>query len=547
MRFRFGDLSRAANLTNRYDRFLERAKEERLDAMQDLMRYLDALAQQLDAAGSLLEIVFVSQHMRHPRETYFSHVEAHRSELRWVWGLLEDLRSQLRRDIDIIENGPEEIPSYQWLKQLGNQLREVRAEAPFAERVIARSPLSTEMESLWEAALLYPKLVDWRTAPEIAKLIDRVETELAELDSRMRELYPTAEYRANLRKPRHVSLPILSQGLFNELLDDHFQQHRPESTPLGSRLMSLSGFIFSQEPQYIIREHPSFGGSIDDRLDDVRGIVVTVERRIGELRFDHDALEPWMKTALSFRDDNRRMLLKMQVAQDFVSGKPLPSTRALRERLAEGRTVDYSRLEEWHRLRGELENQFAEGRRRVREAIKALESRLPVPGQTKKDEKVVASDEPELLTEMPHGGDPQAVGWVEWDDRWVRNHYADGAVTVGDRKTGLMWLHDPISLGRSDWETARGECTSLRYAGYADWRLPEKEELHNLSKSPVPESPRGSWFWTNTPGPDSPDHAWVLGLMPTYPQQHFSYERPHFGFLRPHRLEYHMWPCRGGP
>ncbi|MDM8551334.1 DUF1566 domain-containing protein [Desulfobacterales bacterium HSG2] len=71
-------------------------------------------------------------------------------------------------------------------------------------------------------------------------------------------------------------------------------------------------------------------------------------------------------------------------------------------------------------------------------------------------------------------------------DRLIDNE--DGTVT--DTDTGLMWLKgdipvpsDPTSWGTADmlnWEGALLACEAIVFAGYDDWRLPNKKELFSI-------------------------------------------------------------------
>ena len=56
---------------------------------------------------------------------------------------------------------------------------------------------------------------------------------------------------------------------------------------------------------------------------------------------------------------------------------------------------------------------------------------------------------------------------------------SDGTVT--DTQTTLQWQKEDDGIER-DYEDARRYVRGLRLAGYADWRLPRKEELMELAE-----------------------------------------------------------------
>lgn len=60
------------------------------------------------------------------------------------------------------------------------------------------------------------------------------------------------------------------------------------------------------------------------------------------------------------------------------------------------------------------------------------------------------------------------------------------AITATDQTTGLTWMQSDSGVGL-DWEGALTYCSSLDYAGFEDWRLPNAKELHSIvdySRSP---------------------------------------------------------------
>ena len=90
-----------------------------------------------------------------------------------------------------------------------------------------------------------------------------------------------------------------------------------------------------------------------------------------------------------------------------------------------------------------------------------------------------------------------------------------GDVVVNDSTTGFMWQKDTTG---KNWGDALKYCEDLTYAGYSDWRLPNKNELasllnHDKSKSPYSDFPdMQDSFWSSTTDPESYEYeyAWQV-------------------------------------
>jgi len=90
-----------------------------------------------------------------------------------------------------------------------------------------------------------------------------------------------------------------------------------------------------------------------------------------------------------------------------------------------------------------------------------------------------------------------------------------GKVVVTDSKTGLMWQKEYAIL--KTWQQALKYCEDLTYAGYSDWRLPNKNELSSLinyekSGSPssyFPDMP-DSFFWSSSTYVGNANNAWSV-------------------------------------
>jgi len=91
--------------------------------------------------------------------------------------------------------------------------------------------------------------------------------------------------------------------------------------------------------------------------------------------------------------------------------------------------------------------------------------------------------------------------------------YTDnGDGTISDNKTGLMWLKDANNYnsgGKQTWEAALSGCESFSYAGYSDWRLPNRRELMSIvdygEQSPAINTTyflntQSRHYWTSTTG-----------------------------------------------
>ncbi|MBO7126506.1 DUF1566 domain-containing protein [bacterium] len=89
--------------------------------------------------------------------------------------------------------------------------------------------------------------------------------------------------------------------------------------------------------------------------------------------------------------------------------------------------------------------------------------------------------------------------------------------TVTDSRTGLMWQKEYVI--DKTWKWALQYCEDLTYAGYSDWRLPNKNELASLvnyekSDSPYsyfPDIPN-TWLWSSSTYVGNTGLAWVVAF-----------------------------------
>ena len=91
---------------------------------------------------------------------------------------------------------------------------------------------------------------------------------------------------------------------------------------------------------------------------------------------------------------------------------------------------------------------------------------------------------------------------------------------VKDTKTGLLWQRE---YTKKNWTNAVKHCEALTYAGYSDWRLPNKDEGASLLDSKADGSPYTYFpgmplgfsqaiFWTSTTVFGIPLQAWYVNF-----------------------------------
>ena len=92
-----------------------------------------------------------------------------------------------------------------------------------------------------------------------------------------------------------------------------------------------------------------------------------------------------------------------------------------------------------------------------------------------------------------------------------------GKVVVTDSKTGLMWQKEYEAS--KTWQQALKYCEELTYAGYDDWRLPNKNELASLinyGKSGAPYSyfpdMPSNYFWSSSTRVNDTSRTWSVSF-----------------------------------
>lgn len=90
-----------------------------------------------------------------------------------------------------------------------------------------------------------------------------------------------------------------------------------------------------------------------------------------------------------------------------------------------------------------------------------------------------------------------------------------GDAVVTDSTTGLMWQKSYRTYG--NWKAALEYCEVLNYAGYSDWRLPNRDELASLLDYDTPDAPYSYFpgmpknnFWSSTSNVSKEYYGWSV-------------------------------------
>lgn len=116
-------------------------------------------------------------------------------------------------------------------------------------------------------------------------------------------------------------------------------------------------------------------------------------------------------------------------------------------------------------------------------------------------------------TECPTDFYVRCVRGNSLEDDVFSSSTINGDVVITDSTTGLIWQK---TYTTKTWQAALKYCEDLTYAGYADWRAPNKNELVSLynivisATSDFPEMPLDVSFWSSSTSSFDSKQAWVV-------------------------------------
>ncbi len=102
-----------------------------------------------------------------------------------------------------------------------------------------------------------------------------------------------------------------------------------------------------------------------------------------------------------------------------------------------------------------------------------------------------------------------------WPESILTSDTVNGDGIVTDSATGLMWQKNYVE--NKAWQEALSYCADLTYAGYTDWRLPDKNELISLVNyeksdpaSDFPDMPSTKFWSSSTNNSLDVESAWSV-------------------------------------
>jgi hypothetical protein len=135
----------------------------------------------------------------------------------------------------------------------------------------------------------------------------------------------------------------------------------------------------------------------------------------------------------------------------------------------------------------------------------------------------------------PTGGDTTAVSWEVVNERWVKNTYVNGDVTMSDKNTGRMWICNANQRGKTRWAHAAAVCNNLTYAGYSDWYVPDVDTLKaQFRQKGFFTGVQSGYYWSSTSNSNNKDFAWCVDMDDC----RVDYDQT--------AGNHYVWPVRGG-
>ncbi len=127
---------------------------------------------------------------------------------------------------------------------------------------------------------------------------------------------------------------------------------------------------------------------------------------------------------------------------------------------------------------------------------------------------------------------------------WPVPRFTPAGDCVTDNLTGLMWVKAPDSTTRT-WANALAHANGLTLCGYADWRLPNVNELESMVNAEQADSAlwlnsqgfsnvQADHYWSSTTLAVSTGYAWYVDMWVGLVV--FDY-KDHY---------YYVWPVRAG-
>ncbi len=116
---------------------------------------------------------------------------------------------------------------------------------------------------------------------------------------------------------------------------------------------------------------------------------------------------------------------------------------------------------------------------------------------------------------------------------------SDETVTCSESK--LMWQDDKSAKTiQKNWSGAIEHCASLTFAGYSDWRLPNKNELlsivdnskYNLAINSAFKNTTSHYYWSSTTYAGTTNNAWYVDFYYGHTNNYYKYDSKYVRCVR---------------